>query len=123
MPASKRRAASKAKHAMKARKKAPKNIYDIVRIVCCSNLLTGMTAELNLLSGGNGAFMVGAHGNGRCLREGGIYDVRMTFFPFNNDDADRFRPDGTILRARAVSKARFKKLRTNPSLIMNIDEP
>ncbi len=108
---------------MKAHKKAPKIISDTVRVVCCSNLLTGTTAELNLLSGGNGTFLVGANDNGPCLPEGGIYDVRMTIFPFNYEDDDGFRPHGRILHAKAVSKARFKKLMTNQSLLMNIDEP
>ena len=40
---------------MKAEAPKQKLESDIARVVCCSNLMTGMTAELNLLSGGNGS--------------------------------------------------------------------
>merc|ERR1719352_168280 len=73
---------------------------DTVRVVCCSELMTGMTAELNLLSGGNGPFFIGENGNGKCLKEGAIHD----------DKIDGFTPHGTVWTAKEVSKARYAKL-------------
>ena len=61
------------------------------------------------------------NGNGKCLREGAIYDVKMTFFPFDEDDDDGFRPHGTISWAKEVSKARYPKLLKHTNLSMNMD--
>ena len=51
------RPAKAARVSAKNKAKAPKQKLksDIVRVVSCSNLMTGMTAEINLLSGGNGS--------------------------------------------------------------------
>jgi hypothetical protein len=98
----------------------------IVRVVHCSNLMTGMTAELNLLSGGNGHYFIGENGNGERLKEGAIYDVRMSFISLPADSSDEdyddgFSPHGTVWWAKEVSKGRYKKLLKHKDLSMNID--
>merc|ERR1712139_26287 len=105
-------------------KAKPQLKSDTVRVVSCSNLMHGMMAELNLLSGGNGPFLIGENGNGKCLKEGAIYDVKMRISPpfdYDDDDEDGFRHHGTVSWAKEVSKARYTKLLKHTDLSYNMD--
>ena len=71
----------------------------------------------------NGPFLIGdENGNGKCLREGAIYDVKIAFFPFDEDDDDGFRPHGAISWAKEVSKTRYTKLLNHTGLSFDLEE-
>ena len=62
------------------------------------------------------------NGNGKCLREGAIYDVKIALFPFDEDDDDGFRPHGAVSWAKEISKTRYTKLLKHTDLSFNLEE-